>query len=88
MRDQHTDGCILFALISVCAVVKHLITHNWSSMADNPITQGGIVLVIRWAGIGYGLYLVEELIHGEAAGRTVYDVSKIRYNPYPTTQRT
>ena len=25
-----------------------------------------ILLVIRWAGVGYGLYLVEELIHGEA----------------------
>ena len=47
-----------------------------------------LLLVIRWAEVGYGLYLVEELIHGEAAGRTMYDVSKTRYNPYPTTQRT
>ena len=39
-----------------------------------------ILLVIRWAGVGYGLYLVEELIHGEATGLTVYDVSKTRYN--------
>ena len=37
-----------------------------------------ILLVIRWAEVGYGLYLVEELIHGEAAGRIVYDVSETR----------
>ena len=36
------------------------------------------LLFIRWTGVGYGLYLVEELIHGEAAGRTVYDVSETR----------
>ena len=47
-----------------------------------------ILLVIRWAGVWYQLYLVEELIHGKAAGQTMYDVSETRYNPYPTTQRT
>ena len=34
-----------------------------------------------WARVGYRLYLVEELIliHGEAAGRTVYDVFETKY---------
>ena len=40
------------------------------------------IISYRQAGVGYGLYLVEELVHGEAAGRTVYDLSETRYNPY------
>ena len=52
------------------------------------VTPWIILLVITWAGVGYGLYLVEELIHGEAAGRNMYDISETRYNPNLTTQRT
>ena len=47
-----------------------------------------ILLLIRWAGVWYGLYLVHELLHREAAGRTVYGVSETSYNPYPIIQRT
>ena len=55
---------------------------------------GKCLLVIRQAGVGYGLYLVEELIviviaiHGEARDRSGVWGSETRYNPYPTTQRT
>ena len=34
-------GCILFAFLCVCVVSKYLSTPNWSSMADDAITQRG-----------------------------------------------
>ena len=34
--------CVLFAFVSACVVSKNLNTPNLSSMADDPITQGGI----------------------------------------------
>ena len=35
-------GRILFALVSTCVVGKNPNTPNWSSMADDAITQSGI----------------------------------------------
>ena len=34
-------GHILFAFVSACVVGKNLNIPNWSSVADNAITQGG-----------------------------------------------
>ena len=39
----HKDhGPILFAIVSACVVGKNQNIPNWSSMADDAITQGGI----------------------------------------------
>ena len=35
-------GRVLFAFVSGCVVGKSPNTPNWSSMADDAITQGGI----------------------------------------------
>ena len=39
-REDH--GLILFVFASACVVGKNPNTPNWSSMADNTITQGGM----------------------------------------------
>ena len=39
-----------------------------------------IILVIRLVLVGNGSYLVEEPVHGDAGGKTVYGISETRYS--------
>ena len=68
----------IYLFFFTCAIKSEGSLSSWFK-----IVTGVRLLVIRLVWKGYGLYLVEEPVHGEAKGRTVYGVSETRYNPYP-----
>ena len=59
-KHVHKDhGHILFAFVAICVVGKDLNISNWSSVADDTITQGGLGSPFDICGCSHLIHLTE-----------------------------